>query len=111
MDESHKDLLKIHHDKFIASIEVDRLIPTLQGAGVLDSNDILLIKSATSRSVQAEKLLNILPEKTSYAFQNLCLALETTYPHLLTVMFLGNNHTDTVSTPGILLIFDILAAR
>lgn len=97
MDESHKELLKIHRDKFIASIEVDRLFPTLQGAGVLDSNDISLIKSGTSRSGQAEKLLNVLPEKSNFAFQSLCLALETTYPHLLTVMFLGSNHT--VSTP------------
>lgn len=97
MDENHKELLKIHQDKFLASIEVDRLFPILQDAGVLDSDDISLIKSATSRSSQVEKLLNILPEKTSYSFQTLCLALEPTYPHLLTVMFLGSNNT--VSTP------------
>lgn len=102
MDESHKELLKIHRETFTASIEVDRLFPVLESACVLDSDDISLVKSATSRASQVEKLLKILPEKPSYAFQSFCHALESTYPHLLTVMFLGSNHT--VSTPGIVYI-------
>ncbi|CAG0884142.1 unnamed protein product [Darwinula stevensoni] len=38
-----------------------------------------------------ERLLDILPNRGCQAFQTLCLALETTYPHLVTVMFLGTN--------------------
>ncbi|XP_014776830.2 disks large homolog 5 [Octopus bimaculoides] len=92
MDEKHKELLELHRSKFVRAIDVDRIYSILKSADVLSDDDISTINSQTSKTAKVEKLLDILPSKGMLAFQNLCHALETTYPHLLTLMFLGGNH-------------------
>ncbi|KAL3877008.1 hypothetical protein ACJMK2_034768 [Sinanodonta woodiana] len=93
MEEKYKELLELHRSKFTSVIDVERLFPILEGADVLDVKDIAEIKAQPTKPGRVEKLLDILPIKKNLAFKNLCLALETTYPHLLTVMFLGNNQS------------------
>lgn len=92
MDEKHKELLELHRSKFARAIDVDRIYSILKSADVLSDDDISTINGQTSKTAKVEKLLDILPSKGMLAFQNLCHALETTYPHLLTLMFLGANH-------------------
>lgn len=91
MDEQHKELLKCHRTRFLKSIDIDRLIPLLQTNGALTNDDVTDLKKYHNSEGKAEKLLDLLPSKGSKAFQAFCLALENTYPHLLTVMFLGGN--------------------
>ncbi|XP_066304594.1 disks large homolog 5-like isoform X2 [Branchiostoma lanceolatum] len=92
MEDKHKELLQLHRAKFVECVKVDRLWETLQGAGVLTPTDISGIQSsAQDDGGKVDKLLDLLLEKGSSAFQSLCVALEKTYPHLLTVMFLGSN--------------------
>nr|XP_042896904.1 disks large homolog 5 isoform X2 [Parasteatoda tepidariorum] len=91
MDEEHKELLKFHRTRFLQCVDIDRLIPLLQTNGVLTNDDVTDLKKYNNSGAKAEKLLDLLPSKGSQAFQAFCLALETTYPHLLTVMFLGGN--------------------
>lgn len=88
------------------SVDVERLYPILKSSdtdstpGALDENDIEDIEQLHSQEDKVDKLLEILPTKGPQAFQALCLALETTYPHLLTVMFLGDKQGEAGSTSG-----------
>ncbi|GIY48544.1 disks large homolog 5 [Caerostris darwini] len=91
MDEEHKELLKFHRTRFLQCVDIDRLIPLLQTSGVLTNDDVTDLRKYNSSEAKAEKLLDLLPCKGSQAFQAFCLALENTYPHLLTVMFLSGN--------------------
>ncbi|KAF8796408.1 Disks large like protein [Argiope bruennichi] len=91
MDEEHKELLKFHRTRFLQCVDIDRLIPLLQTSGVLTNDDVTDLRKFNSSEAKAEKLLDLLPSKGSHAFQAFCLALENTYPHLLTVMFLSGN--------------------
>lgn len=88
MDERLKELLHVFRNKF-AQIDVERIIPFLRDTGVLCSEDVDAIRRHASPSQRILTLLDILPMKGSQAFQTLCLALETTYPHLLTIMLIG----------------------
>jgi len=98
MEHIHKDLLSFHRTKFTSAIEVDKILPILQRGDVLNSGDVDEINNQGNREARADKLLDILPNKSNQAFLYLCLALENTYPHLLTVMFLGTNQR--ASTAG-----------
>ncbi|XP_060084116.1 disks large homolog 5-like [Ylistrum balloti] len=91
MESKHKELLSLHRAKFLSAIEVEKLLPILQSKNVVYADDISEINKQPSRAGRAERLLDILPDKPNSAFHGLCLALETTYPHLLTAMFLGCN--------------------
>jgi hypothetical protein len=86
MDDKHKELLDIHRPKFVQAVDVERLYPILQGTEILNTEDIAVIEQQQNRCAKVEKLLEILPKKGTQAFQTLCLALETTYPHLLTII-------------------------
>lgn len=95
MEERYKELLKIHHEKFATTIEVERLYPILQGAQVLTTDDILEINKHHRSDEKVGKLLEIIQQKPHCPFQKLCFALQSTYPQLLTTMFLGQNLPDT----------------
>ncbi|XP_055954932.1 disks large homolog 5 [Patella vulgata] len=93
METRYRELLELHRTKFVQLVEVERLYPILHGGSDgLSPTDIAEINKHSSREDKVEKLLSMLPSKGNLAFQSLCLALETTYPHLLTVMFLGSSH-------------------
>ncbi|KAG1674898.1 hypothetical protein GQR58_014911 [Nymphon striatum] len=98
MDQKHKDLIGLHRSKFVQCVDVKRLMPFMQENEVLSVTDVEVIHRQQSRGGKVERLLDILQFKGNHAFQTLCLALETTYPHLLTVMFLGGNNKATGST-------------
>ncbi|XP_021371465.1 disks large homolog 5-like, partial [Mizuhopecten yessoensis] len=95
MESKHKELLSLHRSKFLSAIEVEKLLPILQSKNVVYPDDISEINKQPSRTGRAERLLDILPDKPNSAFHGLCQALETTYPHLLTAMFLGCNQRAT----------------
>ncbi|XP_037785444.1 uncharacterized protein LOC119581152 [Penaeus monodon] len=88
MDERLKELLHVYRNKF-AQIDVERIIPFLRDTGLLSPEDVDAIRRHPSPAQRIHTLLDILPAKGSQAFQTLCLALETTYPHLLTIMLIG----------------------
>ncbi|KAK8726702.1 hypothetical protein OTU49_010006 [Cherax quadricarinatus] len=88
MDERLKELLHVYRNKF-AQIDVERIIPFLRDTGLVSAEDIDAIHRQPSQGQRIHTLLDILPAKGSQAFQTLCLALETTYPHLLTIMLIG----------------------
>lgn len=98
MEVKYKELLKVHRSKFADVVNVDNLLPNLERT--LSQTDIEEINKQTSNNDKIDKLLDILSSKDNFAFKNLCFALESTYPHLLTVMFLGNNQRmETESRP------------
>uniref|UniRef100_A0A0P4W5K3 CARD domain-containing protein n=1 Tax=Scylla olivacea TaxID=85551 RepID=A0A0P4W5K3_SCYOL len=88
MDERLKELLHVHRTKF-AQIDAERIIPFLRDTGLVSVEDIDVIRRQPSPVQRIHTLLDILPAKGFQAFQTLCLALETTYPHLLTIMLIG----------------------
>ena len=92
MEDKYKELLEIHRSKFSLVVDVERLFPILESSEALTPSDIDEINKQTSKQAQVDKALDILIAKDNLAFRSLCYALESTYPHLLTVMFLGNQH-------------------
>lgn len=103
MESKHKELLQIHRAKFSIAVDVDRLCPILEGTGILNPNDVAEIRNQSTKACQVETLLDILPTKGNMAFQGLCSALETTYPRLLTVMFLGSNQKVSGKNVGVVM--------
>ena len=102
MEERHIYLLKQHRNKFMQSVsKVELLYPMLHR--FLSPGDIHEIERASEQPDKVAKLLDILPIRGSQVFSTLCVALETTYPHLLTVMFLGNvgSHSLYGFSPGL----------
>lgn len=101
MDMKYKELLDQHRTKFSAVVDVDRLLPILESAETLTQTDVDEINKLNANKEKVDKVLDILMNKDNHAFKGLCYALESTYPHLLTVMFLGNSQrTATASGPG-----------
>ena len=98
MEDKYKELLELHRSKFSLVVDVERLFPILESAEVLVKEDIDEVGKQTTGPAKVDKLLDILIAKENLAFKSLCYALESTYPHLLTVMFLGNNNR--VGNPG-----------
>ena len=98
MEDKYKELLELHRSKFSLVVDVERLFPILESAEVLVKEDIDEVSKQTTGPAKVDKLLDILIAKENLAFKSLCYALESTYPHLLTVMFLGNNNR--VGNPG-----------
>lgn len=92
MEDKHKELLEFHRGRFVRAVDPDRLTAALKGSEVLDDDDLISINNQPSNGAKVEKILDILPCKGTYAFQSLCHALELTYPHLLTLMFLGGTN-------------------
>lgn len=97
MDEKHVALLRRHRETFMKSVEVERLFPMLEE--IISPSEIGDMKLLSSSQARVEKLLDILPGKGRPAFTYLCLALEKTYPHLLTVMCIGRGDP-TGSSPS-----------
>lgn len=89
MDERHVALLRRHRDTFVKSVDVELLFPLLNE--IIFTREIAEMKQLPSSHARVEKLLDILPAKGRAAFTYLCLALEKTYPHLLTVMCIGRD--------------------
>lgn len=91
MEVTFKELLETHRSKFSAVVDADSLLPTLERAETLTHTDVGEINKQTTNKDKIDKTLDILTTKDNFAFESLCYALEPTYPHLLTVMFLGKN--------------------
>ena len=91
MEDKYKELLELHRSKFNLVVDVERLFPILESSDVLSKGDIDEVNKQPNGPSKVDKLLDTLIAKENLAFKSLCYALESTYPHLLTVMFLGNN--------------------
>lgn len=91
MEEKFKELLEAHRSKFSAVVDADSLLPILERAETLTQSDLDEINKQSSNKDKIDKILDTLTKKDNFAFKSLCYALEQTYPHLLTVMFLGNS--------------------
>ena len=100
MDVKFKELLDDHRAKFSAVVDVGRILPILESAETLTHSDVDEINTLTTSKEKVDKILDVLIEKGNHAFQSLCFALESTYPHLLTVMFLGHSQQIGAVGPG-----------
>ncbi|KAK3089838.1 hypothetical protein FSP39_006961 [Pinctada imbricata] len=89
MEEKHKELLDHLKTNFTNSFDVEKLVPVLRRENILTEVDVSEVENTLSRD-KAEKLIDIIKLKDKNAFEKLCKALENTFPHLLTVMFLGS---------------------
>lgn len=91
MEVKYKELLETHRSKFSAVVDAGSLLPILERAETLTQAEVDEINKQTTNKEKIDKTLDILTTKDNFAFKSLCYALEPTYPHLLTVMFLGNS--------------------
>jgi len=98
MEVKYKELIELHRHKFSAVVDADRVLPILESAETLTPSEVLEINQLGSHKEKVNKVLDLLLHKDNLAFKGLCHALESTYPHLLTIMFLGNSQTQQRAT-------------
>lgn len=90
MESRHCELLEKNRDKFIQTVDIDVLLPYFQATNLVSPADVISIATQTTKQTKITKFFDILCDNTSpQVFHTLCTALESTYPHLLTAMFLG----------------------
>ncbi|KAJ8264329.1 hypothetical protein GJAV_G00147910 [Gymnothorax javanicus] len=91
MEPKHKELLDQCHQNLLESItDVDRVVELLGKSGTLSPQERYELDNNCSTSPEkVDLLLKMLVNKERDHFQDLCMALEKTHPHLYTALFLN----------------------
>lgn len=89
MLEKHRHLLIKFRQEIVEDLLVDDVIVFLQSKFVLDSEDAEVIRGEKTSLRQAEKLLDVLPQKGYEAFEYFFSALGDKYPHLAKLLQSG----------------------
>lgn len=90
MDSKYMKLIEAHKSQFLKFVDVEKVLPQLKQSEVLSPAEVASITGVDGEggpAAKTAKLLEVLATKDSEDFQALRVALENTYPHLLTVMF------------------------
>ena len=105
MLEKHRYLLIKFRQEIVDDLLVDDVLVFLQSKFVLDSEDAEVIRGEATSRRQAEKLLDILPQKGYEAFEHFFSALSDKYPHLGKLLKSGSSEEqfssilETVDSP------------
>ena len=105
MLEKHRYLLIQFRPQIVEDLLVDDVLVFLQSKFVLDSEDAEVIRGEITFHRQAEKLLDILPERGYEAFEHFFSALSDKYPHLAKLLESGSTEQqfnfilETVDSP------------
>lgn len=105
MLEKHRHLLIKFRPEIVEDLLVDDVLVLLQSKRVVDSDDTEVIRGEITSRRQAEKLLDILPQKGYEAFEHFFSALSDKYPHLAKLLESGssdqqfNFNLETVDSP------------
>ncbi|XP_069011512.1 disks large homolog 5-like isoform X2 [Embiotoca jacksoni] len=106
MEPKHKELLEKCHQNLVESItDADRVVDVLAHCGTLSQSERYeLGHGCSSSSEKVDLLLKILISKDGDHFAEFCSALETTHPHLHSVLLNGTGPVDrtTGSTYSVL---------
>ncbi|XP_028286415.1 disks large homolog 5-like isoform X2 [Parambassis ranga] len=106
MEPKHKELLENCYQKLVESItDADRVVDVLAHCGTLSQSERYeLGHNCSSNSEKVDLLLKILISKDRDHFGEFCTALETTHPHLHSVLLNGTGPVDhrTGSTYSVL---------
>ncbi|XP_044167656.1 caspase-2-like [Acropora millepora] len=92
MDKRHRELLRSNRRKLMADLDAWSVSNYLFEKNILSVSDFQLIRAGKTELIQAEKVLNIVPQRGPDAFDTFCQALRETdgQRHLL----------DLLITPG-----------
>lgn len=105
MLEKHRHLLIKFRKEIAEDLLVDDVLVFLRSKFVLDSDDTEVIRVEKTSHRQAEKLLDILPQKGFEAFDHFFSALSDKYPHLAKLLQNDSNEEqfnfilETVDSP------------
>ena len=105
MLEKHRYLLIKFRQEIVEDLLVDDVLVFLQSKFVLDSEDAEVIRGEATSRRQAEKLLDVLPQKGYEAFEHFFSALSDKYPHLGKLLKSGSSEEqfssilETVDSP------------
>ncbi|XP_036382750.1 disks large homolog 5a isoform X1 [Megalops cyprinoides] len=91
MEPKHKELLDQCHQNLLESItDADRVVELLGKSGTLSQLERYeLDNNCSTSSEKVDLLLKMLMNKERDHFQDLCMALEKTHPHLYSALFLN----------------------
>lgn len=91
MEPKHKELLDQCHQNLLESItDADRVVELLGKSGTLSPLERYeLDNNCSTSSEKVDLLLKMLMNKERDHFQDLCVALEKTHPHLYSALFLN----------------------
>lgn len=105
MLEKHRYLLIKFRQEIVDDLLVDDVLVFLQSKFIFDSEDAEVIRGEATSRRQAEKLLDILPQKGYEAFEHFFSALSDKYPHLGKLLKSGSSEEqfssilETVDSP------------
>lgn len=91
MLEKHRHLLIKFRQEIVEDLLVDDVLVFLRSKFVLDSGDAEVIREEKTSRRQAEKLLDILPQRGYEAFEHFFAALSDKYPHLARLLQSGTS--------------------
>ena len=90
MLEKHRHLLIKFREEIVDDLLVDDVLASLQSRFILDSEDAEVIRREITSRRQAEKLLDIIPDRGHEAFQHFFSILCEKYPHLARLLQSGS---------------------
>ncbi|XP_047465763.1 disks large homolog 5-like isoform X2 [Mugil cephalus] len=93
MEPKHKELLEKCYQNLVESVtDADRVVDVLAHCGTLSQSERFeLGRNCSSNSEKVDLLLKILISKDRDHFAELCSALETTHPHLRSLLLLDDS--------------------
>lgn len=91
MLEKHRHLLLKFRQEIVEDLLVDDVLAFLRSKFVFDSDDTEVIRAEQTSRRQAEKLLDMLPEKGYETFEHFFTALSEKYPHLARLLESGSS--------------------
>ena len=95
MLEKHRHLLLKFRQEIVDDLLVDDVLSFLQSKFILDSEDAEVIRGERTSRRQAEKLLDIIPERGYEAFEHFLSTLKENYPHLARLL-LGSSKEEQI---------------
>lgn len=90
MLEEHRHLLIKFREEIVDDLLVDDVLAFLRSKFTLDSEDAEVIRSEITPRRQAEKLLDIIPDRGHEAFPHFLAVLCEKYPHLARLLQSGS---------------------
>lgn len=90
MLEEHRHLIIKFREEIVDDLLVDDVLAFLQSKFILDSEDAEVIRSEITPRRQAEKLLDIIPDRGHEAFPQFLAVLCEKYPHLARLLQSGS---------------------
>ena len=91
MDQRYVQMLEVCRPQLRVVDHLDQLLPYLKAGSTISTEEVCQLRTLTTQVARADKIIELILKKGSQGFSTLCVALESTYPHILTTMFTASS--------------------